>query len=811
MRRDDVPDLRRVPVLPFMIAAAGGVIVGLYSDMPANRLVAICAVVFLLTAFFIWRKNARTISYAFVMLFLMLFAIWRTTAAANRDVRRQIAMWNESDSAVVVTGRIWLPAADSYGSGSVVLSQASVWSESKRHSIGDLRIRVFADSLSLASLRYGDWIYARGKLEPSISRTSASVGSLVAVLNRREGAKLYSQATDIVVNKSGKFSFRGCVDGVRAWIRRSFRHELSPDAAALSCALLLGDRGEFGSDFSDKLRVTGLSHVFALSGVNVGIVVSVIWLLSGLLFLPRLGRLWLLLVVILFYMELGREAPSLIRASLMAGLFVLGLLLSRQVTVFNTVASAAFLELLWRPLDCLDAGFLLSYFSVLGLVSSYQYFDSLFRSGRSVTKFRFLGSAWSLLAATLSAQVATLPLVGFLFHRIPFIGAFGNLIAVPLFGIMLVWALLLLLLSAVCHVVAVPVAYTLNGLAYFLGAFIDMLADLPMAGITIRPMPFLLLLAVYAGVMLLFTGAFLKRAKWIASAFLFLACIIVWSAALWPRERDCTVSFIYVGNGDAALISTPSGRNALVDTGPTYKSWSAASRILSVLSERQIRELDAIILTHPDMDHIGGTPDLLSSIPVKRIFTNGDSSDSRTFMITAEAAGRKGLQLEILQAGDRIRMDKHVVLTVLSPDSVRLISDATDNQKSLVIRLDCRGSSALLPGDIDSTVEHDLIVWKEFIKTDLLKIAHHGSKTATCNQFIEDTKPDLCVISCGPNIHGHPHPAVFGRLAAHGLRPDVTWTDGTVSYIARNGSWIRFREPAQRLIEQWKLRTARIG
>jgi competence protein ComEC len=265
------------------------------------------------------------------------------------------------------------------------------------------------------------------------------------------------------------------------------------------------------------------------------------------------------------------------------------------------------------------------------------------------------------------------------------------------------------------------------------------------------------------------------------------------------------VTFLDVENGDATLISA-GGRNVLVDAGPAYGSWSAARRILPVLADRKIDRLDALILTHPDNDHIGGAVELLLEVPVDQIYTNGEPGWSRTALEVDLAATQRGKQPQRLSAGDVLNVAPGVTLTVVSPDSARLANEAADNEKSLVMRLDTDGSSMLLPADIDSTVESELAVWGQRVDVDLIKSPHHGSKRSTSDALLAMTTPKVCVISSGRrNPFGHPAPEVLARLAAYHVEVHVTAREGTMTFVASNGGWKQIDSDTENLAREWKL------
>ena len=349
-------------------------------------------------------------------------------------------------------------------------------------------------------------------------------------------------------------------------------------------------------------------------------------------------------------------------------------------------------------------------------------------------------------------------------------------------------------------------AQVLNAGGFLLGWGVNLLAALPLAGAPVPQMPWPLLVLLYAAIGLLCAGFLTARPRWIMVGLLSLANLVLWPSLLAPEAAPCTLSFLSVGNGDAILITTREGRAVLVDAGSGFADWSAADRIVPFLRERGVRRLDALILTHPDADHIGGAAALLLRVPVARLYTNGDSADSRSYAELILAARARGFKPASLRIGQTLRLSPDVRLTVLSSPMAASTDEGGENARSLALRLDGGGASALLAADIDSSTEAALTIWQRRLDVDLLKVSHHGSRSASTAEFLAQVTPRIAVISCGRrNIYGHPHPVVLERLAAAACEVHSTAREGHLIFEARKGAWRAVLSPAQRVLKRWKL------
>jgi competence protein ComEC len=739
-----------------------------------------------------------------VLLCFILLAWFRAEIELGRDIRWSIQELAQSDSAARITGRVCVPASDSRDFRYIIIDRAEIKIDERLLALDALRVRVFCDSLLLSSLQYGDIIHAVGQLRSGSEKAARFTGTLTGLLARREAGDFFVDTGLLFTTPVEGHFLRRAVDSARLWITNTFNRYLSADAAALCRALVLGDRQDFSYQFQEQLRLTGLSHIFALSGLNTGLIISLLWVFLGLFFLPRNARYWILLLCALFYMELGREVPSLVRATLMSSIFLIGRLLQRKTHVLNYVAAALGIELLWRPMDIVDPGFALSYLAVLGMVVGYQAMKQTVIQLIGDNRDGILKSATDVLSGTFTAQIGTLPLVGFLFHRFPLIGALGNLLIVPGFAVMLILASVMLLIAGVIPWAVQYVTPSIEYLTMAMGSIVSFFASLPLSGIQFQSMTLGLMILIYAVIFSFLVAWMLKRTR---SALLIVAafsCFVVWWSAFQEPENP-QLSFIDVGNGDAILVED-SDRRLLIDAGPQYGEWSAAQNILPYFSDRGIAHLDGLILTHPDTDHLGGAADLLQRMTVDRVWTNQDSSQSFAYLELSLVFEQLNMRPSILRAGDQLRLGNGTDLFVLTPDSLSMLRGQSSNQKSLAIKLESENNSALFAADIDSTVELGLLMWGDLLDSDLLCTGHHGSKASTCLRFLQACSPDLCIMTAGRrNPYGHPHPDVLARLDSLEIPYSITGREGTLVFESTDSGWRRVKPPAQSLAELWHL------
>jgi competence protein ComEC len=246
------------------------------------------------------------------------------------------------------------------------------------------------------------------------------------------------------------------------------------------------------------------------------------------------------------------------------------------------------------------------------------------------------------------------------------------------------------------------------------------------------------------------------------------------------------IVFIDVGQGDAALIKSPRGRFILVDGGGSQFYQVGDMKVIPYLRHRGINNLDLVINTHPDSDHLLGLNEVIGQMQVKRFAFPRSLQHSPDYQSTFVQTRLKSILLLPLQAGQVVRIEPGFYLEILYPHYEKdTVPD--NNHHSLVIRCRYGSSSVLLMGDLDQEGMRELVAHKSLLHCDLIKVPHHGSRTSLLEGFYADCSPRAAVISVGNNQFGHPHPEVLEELAALGVRVYRTDLNGAVRCTS-NGS-----------------------
>ena len=259
--------------------------------------------------------------------------------------------------------------------------------------------------------------------------------------------------------------------------------------------------------------------------------------------------------------------------------------------------------------------------------------------------------------------------------------------------------------------------------------------------------------------------------KYFFTLFLVLSAFLTWRTVLSLENPTLKFYMLDIGQGDAIFIETPSGNQILVDGGPGKKVLSELGDVMPFFD----RSIDAVFLTHPDLDHVGGLPEVLKNYDVDLYVDPGQPDTLGEYAEVERLVREKDIKRLVGRRGMKFLLDKDVVVEVLFPE--KIADGGNNNKNSLVLRLSYKNEDFLMTGDAERPAEYFLIAKENDLHSEVLKVGHHGSKSSTSDLFLENVRPSYAVISVGAkNTYGHPHEEVLNNLFDVGakiLRTDV--------------------------------------
>lgn len=541
---------------------------------------------------------------------------------------------------------------------------------------------------------------------------------------------------------------------------------LPADKAALAEAMTLGIRDHL-EELEDTFAAAGLAHILALSGFNFGILIA----FSSFLLLPLARwRYPVMLALVAGFMFVVDASPSVVRAGAMAMALLLSLTLGwGKFDTWAALALAAVFALLWQPQQLFDLSFQLSYLAVLGLlIFSLPVMKALRLDTLPWWDPRTLvvGS----LVVSLAAQALLLPLLAHSFHNVPLLSPLVNIIAIPLATPIVPLGMV----AGLVGLVSLPAAAALNHLnALFCSALIGVAkvsatwpsltwGEISPVGFAYYGLGALALALVALGYLRLWRGLLVALTAMLCSMYTL------------PQHHAPEIVFLDVGQGDSTLIRLPGRVEILVDGGGTpFSDFDIGENVVvPALRGLDVDELELVIATHPDTDHIEGLISVLKTLPVERLIMGHPDTTAQNYRELIDAAIAQHTKVTQVRRGEQLQL-AGAELDFLNPTE-EVLPESNANSVAFVLRV--HASSALFLGDLPAEIEAQLKV----PKLDILKVAHHGSRFSTSEALLNAAQPNVAVISYGRNTYGHPNEDVLGRLKAHGVRVQDTFHAGAI-------------------------------
>ena len=569
----------------------------------------------------------------------------------------------------------------------------------------------------------------------------------------------------------------------RLWIHAVIGRHLPPISGALLEGLLIGERRQLPPTLLADFRQAGVYHVLAISGFNVALVAGSAFLLLRLARVPTPLAAGLALLTLVAFAAVVGGQPSVLRATVMGGLFLAAGLLGRESRVWNSLAAALLVLLVLDPASLAEPGLQLSFAATAGLL----HLGPWLRARLAPWCPAPLASA---LAVSTGAQLGVTPVMLLHFGQLSPLGVGANLIVVPLAALLTTGGVLTLAVATLSEALAHPLFQSLWLLLVLLRLAVRAAAALPGAIVYVAPPP---------GAAVAATGLALcvlpwVRSRWAAAgvATLLIGAAAVAIAAAWP-DGLVRVVILDVGQGEAILVQAPEGPALLVDTGGGGPGRGDRGErvVVPALRRLGIRRLAALALTEGAPDHAGGLAGLLAGMPVDQVWL-ATGSQGQPWLDPVVASG---IPSTALARGDR-RWIGSVLVTVLHPDPPPLVEVAEGvppREEPLLLRIDWGLFAVVLATGSGPRAEASALRAGQPLGATVLKVSGNGSRRGSLPDFLAAVEPRLAVIPVGArNPFGHPAPVVLTRLGAAGAMVYRTDRDGAVD-IRSDGRrvWVR--------------------
>ena len=549
------------------------------------------------------------------------------------------------------------------------------------------------------------------------------------------------------------------------------------DEAEFAKALLFSDTSAKGK-YRDNLTRSGMIHLIVVSGLHIWFIYAVCMIFLRAFFPPKIAET-VFLILIIFYAALNYWAPPVLRSILMIGLMIIARWRNIPLGGAQLLALSLLIITAINPEQLFDIGLQLTFLCVGVIILGLPYIEWIKAKDLPALNIRNkMNNFFDLLLMNLVVGLAVMPLTLYYFGTASLNGIIGNILGVPLSGVILILSFIILIIPS-GNLISASLLNSYRFLLYIFNRWTEFVASLPfylqnhwITGLQL------------AGCILVIMGGlsmFKKlRIRW-QNLVICISGVILIIIPQFHHPADRGIYLFNCSNGDCILISFNEGQRIMIDTGPHYrtseKSW-ASQKLLPWMNRKNIKEIDWLILTHLDSDHSGGFPDIVSSLKVKNIAVTDETISDERWKEWENSALLNKVNIHCIEDTISYRVGE-AKLKFLHP--AKYYYPATSNSSSLVVRMEYEGKRYLFTGDADINAESYMLQhYPDELKADYLKAAHHGSKSSSSREFVRAVLPEEVWISVGRrNQWNFPHPEPMYNFQLYAQRICST-ADGTI-------------------------------
>lgn len=685
----------------------------------------------------------------------------------------------------------------------------------------DKNITIYVSTNKKQNLCYGDEIIFWGEyIKPEIQRNYRGFD----YANYLKQQKIYGSikiSNYKVIKKKNRNILFLISNRISDKIIKNTKTILDNKDSAIVLGLILGYKNDIEEDIQENFRNASMAHILAISGMHISYIVLGI----NIIFKKLIGKRYtyfLSIIVLIFYMFVTNFSPSIVRAGIMVILFLISKIIYRKNDIYTSMAISLFIILIYNPFLIQNIGLQLSYGGVLGIIILNKYILNFLRDIKIKNKYykyfvrpkiqKILDKIKEIISISISVQLFILPILIKNMNTFnPYFWLSGLILSIVIGPIVIIN-----FLFVICGLIYTDIAKYVELLIKTgtkILIYISNIGKLPFAKIYIPTPNLFSILTYYIFIYVIFAIYSIYSAKNPSStqirlkniiAIIKMKCrknknriykiilsIFICTIILKLIPKNLKVYFIDVGQGDSTFIVTPNNKTILVDGGGNKDYNVGKNTLLPYILDRGYNSIDYVFISHFDNDHVGGLLYLIDEIKIKNIVIGKQFEISDNYKKFVESINRKNINIIVVEAGKRLIMENNLYFDILWPYTNKKITENLINNNSLVCKLYYKKFEILFTGDIEEPAENELLEkYKESntLKATVLKVAHHGSKTSSTEQFLKCVKPKYALIGVGKNNKfGHPSESTIENLQKLGTKVYRTDFAGEIT-IKTNGN-----------------------
>lgn len=572
---------------------------------------------------------------------------------------------------------------------------------------------------------------------------------------------IFSTNRAIIIKQNYSF-FNKITNSFKMYTLNLFSSKLNNKNAEIILSIILGDVDYLDDEFYDNIKNIGLAHIFAVSGLHIGLLYASLLKFFKLIgFKRRIS--WIITWTLLWLYGFLIGLPlSIMRTLVMFTLMFGSEVLYRRYNSLNAISLSALVLTIFNPFWLFDAGFLLSFSAALSLIIFSKYIQKNIKTENRILKTIYM---------YLFLQLFTMPVVTYFFNYLPIMGIIYNLLLIPIFTVVLIASFIFIIFNNVLFYTLVIPFKLFDYMLYTLRYIINFTENISFNGIIVPTFSIYEIIFIYIFIFFILYLYNNKCRTLKNICFITITCFYVITYIVIPfTDTSLYFNLIDVGQG---MFSTIKYKNYdfIIDCGSTSNKKAGEYIVVPYLIKRGINDIDGVFISHWDSDHYSGLNDLIGSysINIRKIFSSANNNDLK--------AG-----ITILGKDNYIKLDNMFKINILWPVE-HLVSNNMNNT-SLVILLNYNERNILLPGDIENDVEYKIT--NDLMKSDILIIPHHGSKTSSSEQFVEAVRPSFSVVSYGKNSYGIPSKEVLLKYEKINSTVLSTFSNGEINFVLKD-------------------------
>lgn len=607
-------------------------------------------------------------------------------------------------------------------------------------------------SQDIPSIKYGDSLYIEGEFkQPEEARNYKGYNYKQYLKTKKIIGTVELEKVKILKSSNGSF-----IHNIQKYIRDTINGTLTDEEGNLLLAILLGDKDKLSEDIQESFKTSNLSHMLAVSGAHVSyIILGLTYVLQNSIIGKKNGKI-VCIIFLLAFMAITNFTPSVTRACIMAILTLLSSIIYRKSDVYTNISVAALITLIFNPYSLLDLGFQLSYGGTIGIIIFIK------RIQEKKSNSKVINYIKQMALVSIYANIIIIPIMMYHFNTVSFTFIISNIMASPILVIIVITGFLFIITSITAKPLTRLIAIFIKPILSILIKISQICSKLPFSNILVVTPYMFNVISYYAIILYCIKSKKNNKCK-IIIGLLIVLILINFIIYIFPQKLR--IFFIDVGQGDSTLIITPDKKTVLIDGGGSDSFDVGEKVLLPYLLDRRILKIDYVLISHFDTDHCGGILTIMEKVKVKNIIISEQAEHSENYERFKKLMIHKKIRLIEVKKGDKIKIGRYSEFKILFPTS-RLLSENPLNNNSIVAQFNYNNFKMLFTGDIEKLAEQQILkTEKAEIRADILKVAHHGSKTSSIPEFIKAVRPKIALIGVGKNnTFGHPNQQTIKNL-----------------------------------------------